>query len=61
VQELVRAAGERATPEAPVAWLRMEPDTMERAGVWLDLWPPGRHGQIAHAGYHGRPVEWDGW
>ena len=31
------------------------------AGVWLDLWPGGHHGHIASAGYHGRPVEWEGW
>jgi hypothetical protein len=39
----------------------MEPETVERAGVWLDLWPGGRHAHIASAGYHGRPVEWEGW
>ena len=57
VEQLLREAGERATPSVPLAWLRMEPETMDRAGVWLDLWPPGRHAQIASAGYHGRPVE----
>ena len=61
VEELLREAGARATPSAPLAWLRMEPDTMDRTGVWLDLWPPGRHAQVAAAGYHGRPVEWAGW
>jgi hypothetical protein len=60
VQALVRAAGERATATAPVGWLRMEPDGAH-AGVWLDLWPPGRHARIAEAGYHGRPVTWYGW
>jgi hypothetical protein len=58
VEALVRAAGEGG---AALAWLRMEPDTAERAGVWLDLWPEGRHARIARAGYHGRPVEWEGW
>jgi hypothetical protein len=61
VVELLRDAGERARPEAPIAWLRMEPETMERAGVWLDLWPCGRHAHVAAAGYHGRTVEWKGW
>jgi hypothetical protein len=61
VEELLHEAGARATPSAPLAWLRMEPDTMDRAGVWLDLWPPRRHAQVAAAGYHGRPVEWAGW
>jgi hypothetical protein len=58
IEGLIRAAGERG---ARLAWLRMEPDTAERAGVWLDLWPEGRHARIARAGYHGRPVEWQGW
>jgi hypothetical protein len=58
VEALIRGAGERG---ARLAWLRMEPDTAERAGVWLDLWPEGRHARIARAGYHGRPVEWEGW
>jgi hypothetical protein len=62
VPALLRAAGERAASDAPVAWLRMEPDTAERAGVWLDLWTPAHcHARIAAAGYHGRPVEWAGW
>jgi hypothetical protein len=59
VEALVRGAGE--ADAAALAWLRMEPDTAERAGVWLDLWPEGRHARIARAGYHGRPVEWEGW
>jgi hypothetical protein len=61
VEALLRAAGERATASAPLAWLRMEPGTPELAGVWLDLWPGGRHAKIASAGYHGRPVDWSGW
>ena len=61
VEALVRAAGTRATDEAPVAWLRMEPESVSRAGVWLDLWPSGRHALVARAGYHGRPTQWYGW
>jgi hypothetical protein len=60
VHAMLRAAGQRATPTAPLAWLRMEPDG-DRAGVWLDLWPPSRHARIARSGYHGRPVTWYGW
>jgi hypothetical protein len=61
VEALLRAAGERASDAAPLAWLRMEPDTAERAGVWLDRWPAHRHAKIASTGYHGRPVDWSGW
>jgi hypothetical protein len=57
VEQLVGAAAERM----PLAWLRMEPHDADRAGVWLSLWPGGRHARIALSGYHGRPVEWEGW
>jgi hypothetical protein len=51
-------AGRAATPDAPLAWLRMEPgeDFTRRAEVTLTTWP-GRHERlVARAGYHGRPV-----
>ncbi len=50
-------AGERATPDAPVAWLRFEP-----AGPVGDLrltwWPGGGETVLATAEYHGPPVYW---
>lgn len=50
-------AGERATPDAPVAWLRFEP-----AGPVGDLrlswWPGGDETVLATAEYHGVPVHW---
>lgn len=52
----VQAAGEQATKEAPLAWLRMEPGG-ERADVHLTTWPGGETRHIARAGYHGNPVE----
>ncbi len=52
----VQAAGERATKEAPLAWLRMEPGG-ERADVHLTAWPGGETRHIARVGYHGSPVE----
>lgn len=51
----VHEAGERATDEAPLAWLRMEP-AGERADVWLRTWPGGEDRHLARAGYHGTPV-----
>lgn len=53
---LLREAGERATAAAPLAWLRMEPNG-ERAEVRLTTWPGDEDRRIAHAGYHGSPVE----
>jgi hypothetical protein len=52
----IREAGERATADAPLAWLRMEPAD-DRADVDLTLWPGGETRHIARAGYHGNPVE----
>jgi hypothetical protein len=50
-------AGRRATPDAPVAWLRFEP-----AGPVGDLrltwWPGGEETVLATAEYHGVPVYW---
>jgi hypothetical protein len=52
----VQAAGEQATKEAPLAWLRMEPGG-ERADVHLTTWPGGETRHLARVGYHGSPVE----
>lgn len=52
----VQAAGERATKQAPLAWLRMEPGG-ERADVHLTIWPGGETRHLARVGYHGSPVE----
>jgi hypothetical protein len=52
----IREAGERASDDAPLAWLRMEPAD-DRANLELTLWPGGRVRQLARVGYHGNPVE----
>lgn len=49
-------AAARATGEAPLAWLRMEPAD-ELAAVRLTTWPGGEDRLLARAGYHGSPVE----
>lgn len=61
LREAIVAAGERATAEAPVHWLRMEP-AGEVADVRMTSWP-GRSGDrdeelLATTGYHGPPVRW---
>ncbi len=58
-------AGARATPEAPLAWLRMEPASVEDADVRLTRWPAPGGGRpedvvLAHSGFHGPPVRWHG-
>lgn len=55
-REQLELAGRAATSEAPLAWLRMEPDG-DRAAVALTIWPGGEERLLARAGYHGDPVE----
>jgi len=52
----IREAGGRATADAPLAWLRMEPAD-DRANLDLTLWPGGEARRLARVGYHGTPVE----
>lgn len=54
--ERVRAGGARATDEAPLAWLRMEPND-DRADLHLTIWPGGEDRHLARVGYHGSPVQ----
>ncbi|HVO53616.1 MAG TPA: DUF2332 family protein [Solirubrobacterales bacterium] len=55
LDDLLRGAGARASVEAPLAHLAMEP-AGERAGLWLTLWPGGEKRVLGLAGYHGDPV-----
>jgi hypothetical protein len=56
VERIMREAGERATADAPIAWLSMEPGEKE-TDVHLTLWPSGERRLIARAGFHGHNVE----
>ena len=53
----IEAAGEAATPGAPVAWLRLEPGG-DRADLRLTRWPGGDTRLLATSAYHGPPVAW---
>ena len=55
-ERAVAEAGARASDEAPLAWLRMEPDG-DRAAIRITTWPGGEERLLARAGYHGTPVE----
>jgi hypothetical protein len=59
IEAALAAAGERATPAAPLAWLRMEPGG-EQTEVRLTTWPGGDERLLATAGYHGTPLRWSG-
>jgi hypothetical protein len=57
-------AGEAATPDAPLAWLRLEPnvDTYVPAELRLTLWSgaptDGDEMLLATTGFHGGPLDW---
>ena len=57
LKETIEQAGERATRDAPLAWLSMEAGGDE-ADVRLTTWPGGAHRLLAKASYHGPPVRW---
>ncbi|HEV7259393.1 MAG TPA: DUF2332 family protein [Bosea sp. (in: a-proteobacteria)] len=64
IEQAMAQAAAAATPEAPLAWLRMEADGQPgSAAVTLAIWPQasshaGGEREIARADYHGRWVEW---
>lgn len=58
---LIKAAGARAAADAPLAWLRLEPDgAAPGAAVTLTLWPGGEARLLGRADFHGRWVHWRG-
>lgn len=59
--KLIQAAGARATPENPLAWLAYESDgEPDGAALTLRIWPGGMSIPLGRADYHGRWVRWDG-
>lgn len=58
IEEMMDAAGERATAQNPLAWLRMEnsPDPEAQAEVHLTLWPGKQYFKVTTAGFHGKDV-----
>ena len=55
-------AGEEATPDAPLAWLRLEPnpETYAPAELKVTLWNGSRPEErlLATTGFHGGPLAW---
>ncbi len=59
--QAITDAGERASHEAPLAWLRMEPAQahgMPIPEIRLDLWPGGASRRLALCHPHGADIEW---
>lgn len=50
-------AGARATSDAPIHWLRMEP-AGDVADLRLRSWPGGDDRALGTTGFHGPPVDW---
>lgn len=59
VWELLDAAGGRATRDAPLAWLRLEPTaTTDYAELWCTTWPDADERLLATSGFHLGRVNW---
>ncbi|MEO0765395.1 MAG: DUF2332 family protein [Pseudomonadota bacterium] len=61
---LIEAAGARATPETPLAWMQMETDGDTTgavgAALTLRLWPGDLTLHLGRADFHGRWINWTG-
>jgi len=58
-QAAMEMAGSKATTDAPLAWLRLEPDGKSPgAAITLTLWPDGTERHLGRADYHGRWIDW---
>lgn len=59
--DLIRTAGQAATPDAPIAWLGMEADDHpDGANIQLTYWPTGKTQSLGRIDFHGRWVKWHG-
>lgn len=63
IVDAIRKAGEAATPDAPLAWVRLEPEALTdgvrdsvRMVVDLTTWPGGERRVLAHTDGHVRAV-----
>jgi hypothetical protein len=55
IEQQMTLTGQQATPDAPIAWLRLEPDGNSPGGaIILTLWPGGKPRTIGRADFHGR-------
>lgn len=62
IRALLAAAGERASDEAPLAWLRHEDDDRRTGKVEIraTIWPNGEERLLGYGHHHGREVQWLG-
>jgi hypothetical protein len=61
ITDLLGDVGGRATPDAPLAWLWLEPEGgMAYPRLRLRTWPDGRNRHLADCSFHLGPVDWKG-
>jgi hypothetical protein len=62
VRRVLDEAGARASEDAPLAWLRLEPrpPSLGTPEVRLTQWPGGAERRLATATFHAGPVHWEG-
>ena len=66
ITRAITQAGESATANSPLAWLRMEAVEINAAALWLDYWPDASEAEghirerLAHCHFHGTSVNWFG-
>ncbi|HKF22415.1 MAG TPA: DUF2332 domain-containing protein [Candidatus Angelobacter sp.] len=58
-KRVMAEAGQAATHDSPLAWLRFEP-AGDVAEVRLQFWPGSEDRLLAQSGFHGKPVQWLG-
>jgi len=60
IEQAIEEAAGAATPEAPLAWVTMEPDghPLSRFALRATTWPGGVRSRLADTGDHGPPVRW---
>jgi hypothetical protein len=58
-EAVLATAGNRATADAPLAWLRLEPSPdLTHTELRVTTWPGGEDRLLARGHYHLGPVEW---
>ena len=60
VTHTIQAAGSRASADAALAWLQLEPKTRYKPTLSVQLWPGGEEVLNATAQAHGAEVWWQG-
>jgi hypothetical protein len=59
VVETIDAAGEAATDDAPIAWVRLEPaPKYAHAELQATIWPGGERQLLATTGFHAGRITW---